>query len=519
MPAGVVLGMMEAMRLRTRRALRAVALVATLVVPLALGAERVADAPLAALGCAALLAAGLVAVRSPRVGLGCVTAAVLLATATDQGAWPLVSAAVVAYLSGRAGPSGRAGWLIPAGAGIVIVLSGVLGGALGDPMLMLLLLVGAVALPWWVGSDTRVRTELRDAGWERAAQLERERQLVVASVRHEERSRLAAEMHDALGYELSVLALTAGAGEVNPTSTPERRAQFTRMREAAVRAVDSLHDVLRILREDESPQEIAADAIEELIGRYRESGATVEATLTFDPAAWPVALRRGLYRITQELLANAAKHAPDRRLRLVIGSTREHVTLSARNTVSGRDAHVASSGLGLPGVAERARALGGEMTVTRDDDVFEVLVTVPVTPPAPSARAETPERAERSPGAADPPEPAGPPSRWRIAALPLTVVVLACAALIAMNAVTATRIGMPAGSFDDLQLGMPAEDARQLLPPSHLSRLPPAFSQPEPLAGASCEFYRASDSWFDLGDRFVRVCFADGVLRAKDRLP
>ncbi|WP_193317786.1 MULTISPECIES: sensor histidine kinase [Streptomyces] len=495
------------MDLFDRRVSTPVALGATLVVPLAIAGERIAATPLATLGTAAALAAGLGWRRRPPVGLACVTAAVLLAVATGQGLWPYVAAPLAAYLSGRARPAGRAAPLLAAGATAALTAGWLLDATANDPIVAFLTLVATMVLPWWIGSDARLRADLRDAGWARAAQLEHEQRLVATAVRHEERARLAADMHDALGYELSVLALTAGAGEVNPHNTAEQREQFARTRAAAVDAVDALHGILRVLREDDpAVGETAPDALTALVARHRDSGARVEAHLAVDPAGWPVALRRAVYRMTQELLANAAKHAPDQVLTLDIRASGREVTLHARNGTSARRAGVPGSGSGLSGLRDRARALGGEVAVTREAGAFDVVVTVPLPGGAPGSAGggSSPRDGRR---------------RWRSAVFPLAAVGVALGVLLAVNAVTVEQVGLSSEEFGELEVGMTGDETRPLLPPSHLDELPPTFTPRPAPAGAACEYYRAADTWFDIGDDYMQLCFADGTLVRKALVP
>lgn len=488
------------------------ALATTIVVPLALSWAELARMPWAVSGTAALLAGGLVLRRNPPVALGLVTAAALLAATTDQGPWPYLGSIVLVFLAGRSGAAGRFAWLVLLGASAAFAVLSVAGWA--DPVALLLTLVGTVVLPWWIGSDAGVRASLRDAGWERAEQLEREQRFAVEAVRQQERARLAAEMHDALGYELSVLALTAGAGEVDPRNTEEQRAQFTRTREAAVRAVDSLHDVLRILREDETGREASPDAIAELVAKATESGASIDASLDVDPTRWPDAVRRGAHRIVQELLTNAAKHAPGSRVRLSLVEQDDRIVLRASNPRPARTPAQRGSGSGLAGIAERARVLGGAMTTSPQRGLFEVVVTLPLRParpqPALGSRPDTPAAmaSERRPR----------DRRWRTAVLPVLALAISGGLLLALNAATVQRIGLSSATFDGLRVGMPLEETDARLPPAHLDELPAAFRPERAPQGAECRFYRRADSWLDLGTSYAQLCFADGALVSKDRI-
>lgn len=494
-----------------RRSITSAALAATVVVPLALSWSQFLRTPWATAVTAALLVGGILTRRKPPIGLSFVTAGAVIGVVADQGPWPYLAAVVTAFLSGRTTTAGRPIWLVLIGATLVTGTLSLAGWA--DPVSLLLTCIGAIIVPWWIGSDARVRASLRDAGWERAARLEREQRFAIDAVRQEERARLAAEMHDALGYELSVLALTAGAGEVDPANTPEQRAQFTRTREAAVRAVESLHDVLRILREDESAAETGPDAIAELVARSDHGEPGIDAALDFDASEWPDALRRGVYRIVQELLTNAAKHAPGRRVHLSVVQAEDHVVIRASNPRTVHATVQTGSGSGLVGIAERTRVLGGTMTTSQESGGFAVLVTIPTRPPA----------RESIPSSSPPVSVASSEHRLRsrrrqTAVLPVLALLGAGGVLLALNAATVERIGLSTASFNRLHVGMTLDEAGPELPPSHLDELPAAFAPPPPPEGTQCRFYRDADSWLDLGTSYVRLCFADGELVTKERI-
>lgn len=494
-----------------RRSAALVSLAATIIVPLALSTTQFARMPGEMSATALLLIGGALTRRVPPVGLGLAAAAVFVATSTGQGPWPWLGAAVVAFLCGRGRAAGRMIWLTLIIAVVAIV--SVTAALWADPIELLLTLVGTVVIPWWIGSDARVRESLRDAGWDRAERLEREQRFAVNAVRQEERTRLAAEMHDALGYELSVLALTAGAGEVDTANTPEQRLQFTRTREAAVRAVHSLHDVLRILRADESGDEIAPDALDALIAVSAEQGMDLRASLTVDPSSWAPALRRGVHRMIQELLANAARHAPNLAVDLTVAEDDDRISIRAHNGRTAQAAASPGSGSGLAGIAERARVLGGTMSTSEGPNRFEVVISLPVrTPVVPPPEVEprrptvTAERRRQT------------HRRWRTALIPIIAVAICAGMLLALNALTVERIGISTASFEDLRVGMPIGEAERLLPPSHLDEPPAVLAEPEAPEGSQCRYYRHADSWLDLGTSYLRLCFADDTLTLKERV-
>ncbi|OPF71594.1 histidine kinase [Streptomyces antioxidans] len=103
---------------------------------------------------------------------------------------------------------------------------------------------GAVVLPWFVGRFCRHR-----AGWERAARLEREQRLIAEQARLR-RARIAQDMHDVLGHELSLTALSAGALKLAPGLTDGHREAAGDIRAGAAGAVDRLGEVISVLRQE-----------------------------------------------------------------------------------------------------------------------------------------------------------------------------------------------------------------------------------------------------------------------------
>ena len=115
--------------------------------------------------------------------------------------------------------------------------------------------LASIVLPWAVGQYVRQLAELRDAGWELAQRLEREQDRAAGQVRIRERARIAADMHDSLGHELSLIAVRAAALQVTPGIGAEGRWAAGALRSAAESATDRLREIIGMLREegDEPP--------------------------------------------------------------------------------------------------------------------------------------------------------------------------------------------------------------------------------------------------------------------------
>ncbi|MPV37850.1 sensor histidine kinase [Georgenia subflava] len=201
--------------------------------------------------------------------------------------------------------------------------------------------------------------------------------------RQVERERIAREVHDVLGHRLSLLNLHAGALETRATADPELAESAKLVRESARSSMEDLRSLLGVLRhplggEPAAPALTLVDlptVIEETV----TTGVPVSSTIFLDGAeqAGPT-LSRAVYRIVQELLTNARKHAAGEQIRLsVSGGPVTGVTIDARNRYLGPVQGPA--GHGLQGVAERVELLGGTLVYGLDDGgrTFRVTVQLP----------------------------------------------------------------------------------------------------------------------------------------------
>ncbi len=168
--------------------------------------------------------------------------------------------AAFALLLGKRGPRARPALLAFAALGAVgtarIVVRDV------DPVVEWLVLLGTLlfgaVFPWLAGRYWRQGQELAAAGWARAAQLEREQRIVADRARLRERARIAQDMHDSLGHELSLIAVRAGALQVAADLPDHHKAAASDLRMAAANATDRLRDIIGVLRdEDDEPAPLA----------------------------------------------------------------------------------------------------------------------------------------------------------------------------------------------------------------------------------------------------------------------
>jgi signal transduction histidine kinase len=233
-----------------------------------------------------------------------------------------------------------------------------------------LLAIGGV-VAW--GMFVRARRQLVLSLRERAERAEAEQQLRVEQARQHERARIAREMHDVLAHRISLLSLHAGALEFRPDAPADEVARAAGViRSSAHDALEDLRTVIGVLRQGadgedpERPQPTLAD-LPALIDESRSAGMQVRYDWRLpDPGAVPEAAGRNAYRIVQEGLTNARKHAHGAAVGVTVeGSEGEGLTIEVRNRlplgVAAPAPGIPGAGTGIVGLAERASLAGGRL--------------------------------------------------------------------------------------------------------------------------------------------------------------
>jgi len=258
-----------------------------------------------------------------------------------------------------------------------------LPGGLNFGWWFVLIVASYAALTGW-GALYRAHRALTDSLRERAERAEADQSRRMAEARTLERTRIAREMHDVLAHRLSLLATYAGAVEYRPDSPPDRLTAAARVvREEAGAALDDLRTVIGLLRadspDDPRPQPTLAD-IPELVDESRAAGVHIELIdRVGHPSTVPAALGRAAYRIVQEALTNARRHAPGRPVTVSLsGDAGGELGIEVRNPLP-TVPPTAPPGTGLIGLTERASLAGGQLTVERADGEFRLRVCLPWT--------------------------------------------------------------------------------------------------------------------------------------------
>ncbi|SKC42798.1 sensor histidine kinase [Krasilnikoviella flava] len=293
-----------------------------------------------------------------------------------------VGLAVLAAVSGAATPAATVGTLqvarwYPVRTAAWVAGAGVLGHAVQA-------LWRPVSLPlgWWLLCDVAVHAAL--FGWgaygreralvlwslrDRARRAEAEQERRVAEARTAERTRIAREMHDTLAHRLSLLAATAGAMEYRPDADPTALAAAAgRVRAGVSDALEDLRQVIRLLRAgpDDLGPVPGLDDVRRLVDDARAAGNDVGYERTGDDTP-PAAVATAVFRVVQEGLTNARRHAPGAAVRVTVATAPGEVRVrvaddGARPGSAPPEGAGTGTGTGLVGLRERATLLGGTLT-------------------------------------------------------------------------------------------------------------------------------------------------------------
>ncbi|GAY10589.1 sensor histidine kinase [Pseudonocardia sp. N23] len=200
------------------------------------------------------------------------------------------------------------------------------------------------------------------------------------------RNRLARELHDSVGHALTVTTLQAAAAARVLDSDPEfARRALDAIADAGRGALDDLDHVLGLLREDRdgvpgdaAPRAPAADLtdLHRLVDGARTAGVDVHVDVAGDLGAVPAVVSREAYRIVQESLTNALRHAGPVPVTVRLDAGAGLLALDVENPV-GRQGSRAGGGRGVAGMAERVRVLRGELVAGRDDGAWRVAARLP----------------------------------------------------------------------------------------------------------------------------------------------
>ncbi|MEU2569805.1 sensor histidine kinase [Streptomyces althioticus] len=456
-------------------------------------------------------------------------------------------------------------------AGLVLyVAGGLLGDGAEDALELSLLMAAALgAGPYLVlavvpGLASRYRAQRRDLLWalrRHNAQLVREQAMVARQARLLERQRIAQDMHDSLGHQLALIAVHAGALEVDPELGDRQREGVGILREAARSGMRELREAVGILRDDTEepapapgpepeaagvPPARGAAGVDALVASSRGAGAPVELRRRGEARPLAPAADHAVYRIVQEGLTNAHKHAPGAPITVELRYEPDSLVVEVANAPVPDGTPPAppaiSGGQGLAGLGERARLVGGMVhSGPSPDGGFRLAGVLPYGDGAPpsgredatSVAAGRDVRGQIGAGAAgdggadiersDPKEYAAIMSSKKNVALGCALVsVVLVAGTVALlvwgvgKLIDEVEKGViPAHVYEDARVGDAEAELRGQFPEGGSLLTDGVEKQGPPLPeDAVCEHFVDDEE-----DIVYRFCFRDGKLVAKESYP
>jgi signal transduction histidine kinase len=242
-----------------------------------------------------------------------------------------------------------------------------------------------VLWPATLGAYVAARAQLVEALLDRAERAEAAQELQARKAVFEERVRIAGEMHDVVGHRVSLMVLHAGAVEMAAADPPKVQQLADQMQAAGRQALQELRQLVGLLRAEDpaepaplAPQPTLAD-LAALVEQSRLAGMDVTLQPVGQVRVLAETVERTAYRVVQEALTNAGRHAPGSRVCVTLDYRPTELAVLVVNRKATRaPTTVAGRGHGLVGLRERAHALGGQLTADpRLDGGFGVEALLP----------------------------------------------------------------------------------------------------------------------------------------------
>src|SRR5262245_4249502 len=276
---------------------------------------------------------------------------------------------------------------LKAGLGLVLIVVGMLivvGNIPGDQTASQFTFITLrFVVAWIAGYALRERSEQAEAAEVRAARAERDREVAARVAVAEERARIARELHDIVAHAVSVMVLQVGAVRHKlPDSFSEDRDALRGVERAGRTALTEMRRLLAAMRPDGDEAALVPqpglDGLDSLLAEVGRAGLPVELHLEGDPYPLPRGLDLSAYRIVQEGLTNALKHAQASDADVIVRYRPDEVEIEVRDNGSGV---LTGDGLGhgLVGIRERVKIYGGEMSArTQPEGGFVLSTRLPV---------------------------------------------------------------------------------------------------------------------------------------------
>lgn len=328
---------------------------------------------------AAAVGAPLVSLKYPTVATGIFTTAVLVLslivpqTQTEQAPWPWTVPLLIAFAAVVCTVTLAHGWQ----RGLVLFLLTSTGGVAAairfpshSSSIMLIVATSVVG-------SVLVGTALMAGRLRLGAELTRQRR--VSAEEHqrrlqiEERTRIARDLHDVVAHSMSVIQIQASTARYRLPDLPSIAiAEFEDIAATTRGALTEMRRLLGVLRTEDQQAELAPqqgiEDVPALVDSVRRAGANVSLNLSVgESSAVPASVQIAVFRIVQEALSNAVRHAPGAEIEVLIEMDNDSIFINVHNNLAPPLAPVPTTGYGLRGMRERVALVDGNLEAGTDN--------------------------------------------------------------------------------------------------------------------------------------------------------
>jgi signal transduction histidine kinase len=277
--------------------------------------------------------------------------------------------------------------VVQAGIGLVVVLSGaaiVVYNIPGHTAAELVFIPIDFAISWLAGFLLRGSAEQAEAAEVRATLAEQEREADALRAVVDERTRIARELHDIVGHSVSVMTVqTSGVRRLLRPEQEQEREALLSVERTGREALAEMRRVVGALRDPEEGPALAPrptlTRVDTLVAQARETGLPVDLEIEGRPVPLPAGVDLTAYRLVQEGLTNAIRHAAARHADVKVRYEGDHVEIEVCDDGKGAESASSEGGHGLVGMRERVSIYGGELEAgPRAEGGFRLRARLPV---------------------------------------------------------------------------------------------------------------------------------------------
>ncbi len=305
--------------------------------------------------------------RAPLAVLGAVMACLVIPDAAygigNNASAPFAGILVAVYASG-AYTNRRDGRIAAALIAAMVLVSAI---SIGEDVAGDVVFIGAILFAvWGAATAVRSRQELAVALAARTVELEQEREETAKLAVAEERARIARELHDVVAHSVSIMIVQAGAERrAIGGERPETSEVLATIEDTGRAAMAEMRRLLDMLRRSDDELELAPQPslrfLDGLVEQVREAGMPVELRIEGEPRKLAPGIDLSAYRIVQEALTNALKHAGPAQARVIVRYGERELDIEIADDGTGAVVAAPEGGHGLVGMRERVALFGGDL--------------------------------------------------------------------------------------------------------------------------------------------------------------